>query len=209
VGFRELRKEFPIEEFDYQLLISYLSEYANPRGKVQRLIRDGKILRVKKGLYVFGPDFRKGTVCKESLANLIYGPSYISYQYALSYYGMIPEKVAVVTSATTGKSKRFDTPIGSFSYRHVDSRCFSTGVTSLKLDNYHTPLIATAEKALIDQLMAEKGLERSFDVASYLYEDLRIESSALKALSLERFYAIAEACPRERVYHLVEFLKNA
>lgn len=93
---RDLRKLIGREEFDYPALMSALANYANPRDKVTSLLRQGVIIRVKKGLYVFGDDFRKRPFCRELLANLIYGPSYVSLDYALSYHGLIPERVAAL-----------------------------------------------------------------------------------------------------------------
>jgi len=71
-----------------------------PRDKISDLLKKGTIIRVKKGLYVFGEDNRKKPYSKEILANLIYGPSYISLDYALQYHGLIPERVEAVTSVT-------------------------------------------------------------------------------------------------------------
>ena len=66
-----------IEEFDYNFAMSALSEYKNPRIEINDLLKKGEIIRVKKGLYVFGPDLAREPYSRETLANLIYGPSYI------------------------------------------------------------------------------------------------------------------------------------
>src|SRR5262245_29628514 len=96
--FGSIRRNIKTEEFDYPALMQELSQYKKPRDAVTRFLHNGSIVRVKKGLYVFGENYRKGMICKESLANLIYGPSYISLEYALSYYGLIPERVEEITS---------------------------------------------------------------------------------------------------------------
>ena len=85
-----LREQIKTEEFDYRMLMQALKWYKKPRDAISRLLREGSILRVKKGLYVFGERYRRGVICKESLANLIYGPSYISLEYALAYHGLWP-----------------------------------------------------------------------------------------------------------------------
>ncbi len=54
-----LRKKIPQEEFDYQTLLSGLEGYARPRDKISDLLKKGTIIRVKKGLYVFGEEYRK------------------------------------------------------------------------------------------------------------------------------------------------------
>ncbi|MBW1855256.1 MAG: hypothetical protein JRJ00_11360 [Deltaproteobacteria bacterium] len=95
-----LRRKIPQEEFDYQTLLDCLEVYARPRDKISDLLKKGIIIRVKKGLYIFGEEYRKIPYSMEILANLIYGPSYISLDYALQYYGLIPERIEAVTSVT-------------------------------------------------------------------------------------------------------------
>jgi len=51
------------------------------------------------------------------VVNLLYTPSYVSFDYALSYYGLIPERVYEVTSATLHAKKIFETPLERFSYQ--------------------------------------------------------------------------------------------
>ena len=89
----DLRERIGREEFDYSALMSTLSGYANPRDKVTSLLRRGVIVRVKKGLHVFGDADRRRPYSRELLANLIYGPSFVSLDYALAFHGLIPERV--------------------------------------------------------------------------------------------------------------------
>jgi hypothetical protein len=79
-----LRQRIEHEEFDYQILLDALREYSNPRDKISDLLDKGVIIRVKKGLYVFGVQYRRRPIVREILANLIYGPSYLSLEYALA-----------------------------------------------------------------------------------------------------------------------------
>ena len=78
----EIRQNVSGEVFDYQVLLEALAGYRKPRDKITRLLTSGAIVRVKKGLYCFGEAFRKEPLCREYLANLIYGPSYVSLEYA-------------------------------------------------------------------------------------------------------------------------------
>lgn len=89
----DLRRRIPHEEFDYQTLLDSLRTYSRPRDKITALLKKGVIVRIKKGLYIFGEEYRKNPYSNEILANLICGPSYISLEYALQYYGLIPERV--------------------------------------------------------------------------------------------------------------------
>ena len=103
-------KRFPIEEIDYNYLKSFLSGYKNIRVKINDMLKKKEIIRIKKGLYVLGAPYSESLFHKETLSNLIYGPSYISLEYAMSFYGMIPEKIQVVTAVTNKRNKVFDTP---------------------------------------------------------------------------------------------------
>jgi predicted transcriptional regulator of viral defense system len=53
------------------------------------------------------------------LASQIYRPSYLSFHWALGYYGLIPERAVVYTSATTRVPRRFENALGRFRYIHV------------------------------------------------------------------------------------------
>jgi hypothetical protein len=54
----------------------------------------------------------------------------VSFIYALRWHGLIPEHVVHVTSATykKGRSKRYDTPVGSFLYQDVPAEAYPHGV---------------------------------------------------------------------------------
>ena len=205
-----LRKRIAYEEFDYQTLIDGLQGYARPRDKITDLLRKGTIIRVKKGLYVFGDLYRRRPYSREVLANLIYGPSYISLEYALHYHGLIPEWVEAVTSVTCGRSRTFDTPLGRFTYRMISLEAFRTGMDRIELDDGRSFLIAIREKALADKLVGERGggtMTRK-DLARYLVDDLRIDPSALKMLDPERLVEIAGHYRSRRVRMLADLVRD-
>jgi hypothetical protein len=120
-----LLKSIPYEEFDYQTLLDAVHGYARPRMKISGMLAKGDIVRVKKGLYILGEPLRRHPFCRELLANLIYGPSYVSLEYALHYHGLTPERAETVTSVTCGRSRTFDTPAGTFSYRMIPAPSLS------------------------------------------------------------------------------------
>lgn len=181
----QIRKSINREEFDYQVLTTCLKGYSYPRDKITDLLRDGQIIRVKKGLYIFGPNYRRRPYSREILANLIYGPSYISLEYALSYHGLIPERVEALTSVTTGRTRTFTTPVGVFKYHMIPLPAFQSGMTRVELDDGGAFLIATPEKALVDKIFigrtsdtrSLKGLE------AYLFDDLRIDQNFFSKLN--------------------------
>jgi predicted transcriptional regulator of viral defense system len=153
---RDLRQLIGREEFDYQALMAALSGYANPRDRVTALIRRGDVIRVKKGLYVFGDRLRRRPYSRELLANLIYGPSFVSLDTALSFHGLIPERVEAVTSVTCKRPKGFDTPVGRFIYRPSPRGAFHLGMDRVEEGDVAF-LIATPEKALADKVRDDRG----------------------------------------------------
>jgi predicted transcriptional regulator of viral defense system len=173
---QDIRAKTPREEIDYLFLKDCLKEYAQPRNKIQALLKSKGLIRVKKGLYVFGYKAARGPYSKEVLANLIYGPSAISLEYALSFYGLIPERVEEVTCVTPKRNKQFQTPIGSFGYHYLRLDRYPIGITQQTLMGDRKILIATKEKALCDMLCLKcHSLKKEFNLKQYLFEDLRIE----------------------------------
>lgn len=192
----ELRKKIEREEFDYTLLTGVLSRYSAKRQKINELLKSGVITRVKKGLYVFGSDYNQAPVCKEVLANLIYGPSCISLEYALSYHGLIPERVETITSVTPKRDKKFRTPLGLFSYRYLSVEKYPHGIEQIWIDSNHPVLMASPEKALCDYIVLNKvtGITGAADANEFLQSDLRIDQENFKRLNanilrkLNKFY---------------------
>ena len=180
-----IRKLSLIEEFDYNFLLDILKSYKYPRNKIKKLIESKKIIRVKKGIYVFGEELSLEPYSLETLANMIYGPSYISLEYALSFYGMIPELVKTVTSVTNKRNKLFKTELGEFSYKYINPKIYSLGVTIVKIDENHSVLMATKEKALIDILYFNKKVMDTSEMKEYIYNNLRIDKAELINLDLE------------------------
>jgi hypothetical protein len=142
----ELRRKISGEEFDYQALLDGLREYNRPRDKITSLLRQGAVVRVKKGIYVFGERYKRRPFSREVLANMICGPSYISLDYALHYYGLIPERVEAVTSVTVSRGRRFSTPVGLFIYRGVPMNAYRIGIEQGVVD-----LVILLDDASCDQ----------------------------------------------------------
>ena len=186
-----LRNAVQTEEFDYEFIKHALCAYKNPRVKINDLLKKGKIIRVKKGLYVFGPDLAREPYSKDVLANLIYGPSYISLESALSFYSLIPERVEAITSITSKRKKLFNTPVGIFSYRYINPAIYSYGVTLHELDKNHSILIASKEKALSDMLYFSVKMKDEPQIKKYLFDDLRINIEGIKDFDLKKINKLA------------------
>ena len=184
----DVRNRIPAEIFDYQTLTDALKGLSSPRDKITDMLRQGIIIRIKKGLYVFGDKYRRQPYSKELLANLVYGPSYVSLDYALAYYGIIPEKVESLTSVTPNRPRRFNTPVGLFIYRRIPARAYETGMVRVEGERGQAFLIASPEKALADKIVSVRGASIASigEMGRFLEVDLRIDAGAIRSLSPER-----------------------
>jgi len=205
-----IRKSIPQEEFDYQTLLVALGDYAHPRDKISDLLHKGIIIRVKKGLYVFGNGARQAPYSTEILANLIYGPSYISLDYALQYYGLIPERVEGVTSVTTGRSRRFLTPVGLFIYRMIPIRAFQIGMDRVEIGDGRAFLIATPEKALADKIYEDRGtgLHTQKELGDYLERNLRVDLAGVREMNPDDLDAIASRYRSQKIRALGRLVRR-
>ncbi len=113
-------------------------------GLLHRYKKQGFILQLKRGLYIF-PDTLPPDVY---IANKLYSPSYISLEFALSYYGIIPETVYEITSVTTKATRRFERLGKIFSFRKIKKSAYTGyGVEKQGGLSFY---IADAEKAFVD-----------------------------------------------------------
>jgi hypothetical protein len=190
----DLRQQIGREEFDYPALMSALASYANPRDKVTSLLRRGTVVRVKKGLYVFGEALRRRPYSRELLANLIYGPSFVSLDCALAFHGLIPERVETVTSVTPKRGRAFRTPVGTFAYRQVPETYFPLGMGRVEQGDVAF-LMAVPERALADKVRDDRGnpLRTLADAEAYLFENLRLEREGACAMDADLLEQLAEA----------------
>lgn len=172
-----------LPEVDYQSLMAQLPPQSHPRRKLKELQTKGYLIRLKKGFYVLTDAATNKEYSIRIAANLLYGPSYLSLEFALQYHRLIPERVLAITSVTTQKNKVFATPIGSFTYHHLHPSLYVHGVTLQKEQGGRNFLIAKPEKALLDvftlKFSSAERPERA-DLVQALYEDLRIDSAELK-----------------------------
>jgi len=206
---RSLRRRIGREEFDYPALMDALSEYGNPRDKVTALMRRGDIIRVKKGLYIFGDELRRRPFSRQLLANLIRGPSFVSLDSALSFYDLIPERVEAMTSVTTRRPRAFATPVGSFVYRQSPKRCFHLGMDRVEEGDVAF-LIATPERALADKVRDDRGypLRTHSDAAEYLFDSLRIDQMEFEAMDPGRLDDLANGLQSRKVAICADLLRK-
>ncbi len=184
----------------HHVMIGLLKDYVNPNNKIHELVKRGILERVTKGLYTAGPALQAERPDPFLLANQILGPSYVSVESALSYYGLIPERVYTTTSMTTKAVRKYTTPVGAFTYTRLTLPYYSFGVRSVQLTKQQTVMMASPEKALLDKIITTAGVEfRSRTaVLSYLESDLRVDIDNLKQLDREAMQNWLSHAPKKR-----------
>lgn len=188
----------------YLVLADEFKDYVNPAAKIARMVKAGEIVRIKQGLYETDPQ-TDGIL----LAEAIYGPSYLSFEFALSYHGLIPEAVYQYTSATFEKkrTKFFETPFGVFSYRDVPSPAFPLGIQLILLGE-NSFRLATPEKALCDELYKLSPCANRTELEQLLFDSLRIDKEALLGLNLEELKNLASLYQTRNHKLLVSWVKR-
>ena len=205
---KNLRNKAKTEELDYLLIMNCLSSYKQPRDKLTKLLKTNQLIRIKKGIYVFGEEYRNRPYSLEILANLIYGPSYISFEYALAYHNLIPEKVTRITSACSKRIKQFTTPVGNFIYYYVAPLKYSVGIKIESIDENSNFLIATKEKALADYLARIKSFNNKDDLSEYLIESMRVDLKEFQKFNISLMEEISKTYNNKNVDLLCQITKN-
>lgn len=146
-------------------------DYSNPLDKIKRDCAKGILIRLKSGIYETD---KETAPCL--LASAILSPSYLSFDWALSYYGLIPERVYSITSATLGnrKNKTFENHFGRYEYTDIPKEAFPEGLTYLENDGFSVK-IATKEKALCDSLCKWRVVNNLKELKELLFLDKRID----------------------------------
>jgi predicted transcriptional regulator of viral defense system len=167
-------------------------------------MRNGNLIKIINGLYETNPN-----IPGYYLATSIYGPSYLSFDFALSYYGLIPEKVTTYTSATFDKKKKkeYSNQFGYYTYRDVPFEVYPLGVRVME-ENGYTYQIATAEKALCDKLYTLSPLKNYTELENLLFVDLRIDIEEFNKLNVEDIKIISELYHSTNVDMLYRYMRR-
>ena len=186
------------------MLMDKLREYSDPAGRIMRMKRDGEIYQLTRGIYE--TDRNAAGYC---LAGAIFGPSYLSFDYALSVYGLIPEAVYTFTSATFDKKKvrEQENHFGRFTYRDVPSEAYPFGI-SIKEENGYVYQIATPEKALCDKLYTMPPVTSQKEIERMIFEDLRIYRTEFEKLKADEILQIGDKYHCNNLKYLMKYLRR-
>lgn len=162
------------------MLLERLRDYASPANKIRRMAANGEIIPITRGLYETNAS---APGC--CMAPVIYAPSYLSFEYALSRHGLIPEAVHIYTSATCAKrkTKTYSCHFGTFSYRDIPVKAYPYGVSIIE-ENGYAYRIASPEKALCDKLYSIGPAGSIKALRNILFDDLRIYEEEFVRLNM-------------------------
>jgi len=197
--------DFPI--FSTSHLNSLVRDGRVLRNQLTKWQNRGLVVKLRRGLYVLGASERRIQPSRFFLANQLHQPSYVSTEYAMAFYDLIPERVTDVTSVSSKKTATFKNEFGQFIYQHIKADCF-TGYEIMADENGFDYFIAEPEKALIDFIYLNSSL---FDMAPMeIFESLRLQN--LGSLSMQKIKKYARLCNRQRILTitnaLLDFLKK-
>lgn len=165
----------------------------------------GYIRKIIKGYYIFS-DLELNENLFFEIANKIYSPSYISFEMALSYYNLIPESVYGITSASTRRTYKFNTPIAKFNYRTIKPQLYF-GYEIIRYNNKSFK-IASFEKAILDFLYINTHIKTYNDFSSLRF-NRDIFFQKINRTKLNAFcYKFSQKTLTKRTSYFLEFLSS-
>ncbi len=179
-------------------------DYANPLDKIKREADRQNIIRLRKGIYETS---KEAEPCL--LASSILSPSYLSFDWALSFYGLIPERVFAITSATLEerKNKTFENFFGRYEYTDIPREAFSEGLTYLEKGEYASRL-ASKEKALCDSLCKWAVVKNAEELKVLLFFDKRIDEDEFASCDFKKMKRLAGLYGKTNLKLLIKLIEK-
>jgi len=177
-------------------------------GMVNKALKKGEIIKLRRGLYLLADKYRQKKLSKFFLASRIVPHSYVSLESALSYHGWIPEHVTTVGSILAhGRSKKFTTPFGEFTFHQlpINEYEFLTGIIRVEEIKDEPFLLASPLRALADYAYVRK---MPWQGLNFLINSLRIDLEKLTQINTNDFLELKKVYRSKRVLHFLDRLKK-
>lgn len=196
--------------FTKQNLNLYLSKKGESLNYwIKKLINKGLLIPIKKGFYISSFYLDKVKERNETeeyleyLAGIIRYPSYISLEYALAKYGLIPESVFRITSISKKTTRKYVSKLITFSYRKIKDSLFMGFIEK----KYEKQVIrfATPSKALFDYLYLKKFVS-DMEIENYLLKIGRINWSAFESIDKKLFSKYVELSSSNKMGKILKVL---
>jgi hypothetical protein len=176
------------------------ADKADIARQLSRWTAEGKLIQLRRGLYMLAGHHLRRAPNHFLIANRIQQGSYVSLQSVLAFHSMIPERVPVVTSVTTGRPRFLETGAGSYQFRHLHPELFF-GYQASDPGDEASAFLAFPEKALLDLIHLTPGS----DDPGYLSE-LRLQN--LETLNLDRLNEFAIRSQRKKWLRAAALVKE-
>lgn len=160
---------------DTEMTVLLDGSAASRHNQIKRALTKAELLHIRRGVYHLAKRYQRKSLNPYELAQKIYSPSYVSFESALSYHGLIPESVYSVSSASLKRSREFKTPVGVYSFVQIPQRVFYVGVDRIE-NNGQVFLMATPIKALCDYVFYHRPVWKN---VNDVLQSLRIEMQDL------------------------------
>lgn len=203
--FRTKIKNFTDAPISRSLILDVLKDYKRPNDKISELVKSGQLMNLKRGMYIAGKTADLPSPSPFLIANHLRGPSYVSLETALSYWGAIPERVYEISSCTLKTTKSYKNTVGRFTYQNLPMPYYCFGIKHITLSERQTALMASVEKALCDKVVLTSGvfLRSISQTESFLLEDLRMEEHVLQQLDLRQMSTWVSKSPKKNSIKLL------
>lgn len=185
-------------------LLDEYKDYSNKYQKIAIEEKQNHLIKIKRGLYETNKKANPFTI-----ANILLSPSYISFETALSYYGMIPERVYAIKSASFKKNKikEYNNFFGHYIYQDIYYKAFPYDINKITIDNQEV-LIASREKALIDMVSVLSPRKNRKELIELLYDDLRIDEVIFEELDKEKMIKLCDYYKSTTIKLLKKYLEK-
>lgn len=137
------KKVFATQEM--AVVLGYTGKVEHLSVWINRLKDRGLVKQIKKGFYALANQ----DINKFECSNILYGPSYVSLDSALNYYGIIPQVPLSTTAVTLKRAKSVDYEGVAYEYFHISAKYY------WGYENIGDVLIADREKSLVDKVFFE------------------------------------------------------
>lgn len=191
--------------FNAREAAAYMRGISSPAHLLSRMVNNHELIRLRRGLYA-----NAQSIDPFFAANRLVENSYVSFETALSHYGMIPERVETTMSVCLSRPLRFSTEVGEFQYITQTHEIFSSSHT-LEFREGYSIRIATREKALLDTIsrMRIKATNMTEeDARRFVNEGLRVEEETARSLSIRELRRLSPLYSSRAVHLFVESMKS-
>lgn len=199
--FKEKVKNMPFFSSDVAEIFS--TSPLTLRNQFSRWKKLGLLQELKRGLYILGQGERQTAISRQAIAAILYQPSYISLESALSHYQMIPERVDAVMSVSPKKTRMFHNSLGTFHYRNLQTS-LNFGFMAKKDENGYPYFIAEPEKALLDYLYLNLGGLDPKD-GDILDRSIRLQNRSI--LNKNKLFSYARRFDVKKLHAILKELK--